>query len=361
MALETVDDRARDKSLLCRHFGTCGGCKYQDVTAPHYLVLKQEQVVRALERHGLGDVSVDLPLAVSPATRRRAALKAAKRGSAVAIGFRAARSHNIVDMQECQVLTPALAASVQALRPVMDGLLREGEEAELLLTEAENGIDVALNGKRGADATLAQWGARNRVARIAVNGELAMQSTEPVIRLAGIEVRLPPGAFLQPTREGEALLQECVRESMKGAARITDLFAGLGTFALALAGAARVHAVDSNASALSALQAAARRTAKLKPVTIEHRDLFRQPLQPKELDAFQGVVLDPPRAGALAQVRALALSGVGRAAYVSCNPESFARDARILVEGGFRIRRVAPVDQFLWSSHIELVAHFERR
>ncbi|HEY6579403.1 MAG TPA: hypothetical protein VIY09_08770 [Rhizomicrobium sp.] len=352
-------------SALCRHFGTCGGCTFQDMPAKEYLAFKQAQVVEALARHGLDGVSVDHPLAVPPATRRRASLKAVKLDGAVAIGFRAARSHKIVDMQECRVLTPALAAAVQALRPALNGLLQGDEETELLLTEAENGIVFDLNGKRSANATrsaaLAQWAARNRVARIAVNGDVVVQLDEPVVRLAGIGVRLPPDAFLQPTREGEAFLQERVRDAMKGAPRVADLFAGCGTFALALAGTARVHAVDFTASALSALLAAARRTAALKPVTIERRDLFKQPLQPNELNAFQGVVLDPPRAGALAQVRALAASKVGRAVYVSCNPESFARDARILVEGGFCLRQVAPVDQFLWSSHIELVAHFERR
>ncbi|HEX4078518.1 MAG TPA: hypothetical protein VHX61_06555 [Rhizomicrobium sp.] len=349
-------------NTLCRHFGTCGGCTFQDMDLADYRVLKQAQILRALERHGLGGVPVDLPLVVAPTTRRRAALAAVKQDGVASIGFRSARSHAVVDMLECRILTPSLAGLIPGLRELLTALLREGEEARLEITEADNGVDIGLKLKRSIDvaaiAALARWAGSSRVARIVVNGEPAVQLREPVVCLAGVEVGLPPDSFLQPTREGEAFLQECVQRAMKGAVAVADVFAGCGTFAFALAGTTRVHALDSDSAALSALTFAARRTARLKPVTAETRDLFKRPLQARELDRFDGIVLDPPRAGAFAQARTAAASKVARIAYVSCNPESFARDARVLVEGGHRIEWVVAVDQFLWSAHIELAALF---
>jgi 23S rRNA (uracil1939-C5)-methyltransferase len=347
-------------NTLCRHFGTCGGCTFQDMGLADYRALKQAQVLRALERHGLRGVQVELPLVVPPGTRRRAALAAIKNGSVASIGFREARSHAVVDMLECRILTPSLVGLVPRLREILTALLRDGEEARLQITQADNGVDIGLKLKREADAAtigaLGRWAGSTHVVRLLVNGEPAVQLCEPMVRLAGVEVCLPPDSFLQPTREGELILQEFVRGAMKGAVAVGDIFSGCGTFAFALAGTTRVHAADSDSAALSALTAAARRTARLKPVTTETRDLFKRPFQARELDRFDGIVLDPPRAGALAQVRALAASKVARIAYVSCNPESFARDARMLVEGRYRIEQVAAVDQFLWSSHIELAA-----
>jgi len=347
-------------NTLCRHFGTCGGCTYQDMDLADDRARKQAQVRRALERQGLCGVQVELPLIVSPGTRRRAALAAVKSGGVASIGFREARSHAVVDMLECRILTPSLASLIPRLREILTVLLRDGDDARLQITEADNGVDIGLKLKRGADAAaiaaLARWAGSAHVARLVVNGEPAVQLIEPIVRLAGVEVDLPPDSFLQPTREGEAHLQECVQGAMKGAVVVADLFAGCGTFAFALAGATRVHALDSDSAALSAVISAARRTARLKPVTTETRDLFKRPLQAREIDRFDGIVLDPPRAGALAQARALAASKVARIAYVSCNPESFARDARVLVDGGYRIEWIVAVDQFLWSSHIELAA-----
>jgi len=352
-------------SALCRHFGICGGCTLQDLPPDDYRAAKQAQISRALDRHGLGAVPVETPADIPARTRRRATLKALKHCGVVSVGFRAARSHRVVDMEECRVLTGALVNLVTALRGLLRMLLREGEDAELSLTEADNGFDIGLRMKRGADAfaiaELAGWAERNGAARLSINNEIAVQLVAPALRLAGSDLELPIGTFLQPSREGERILQDAVCQALHGATSVADLFAGCGTFTLALASSARVHAVDCDGSALSALRDAAHRTKNLKPVTVERRDLFRQPLEKRELDRYQAVVLDPPRAGALAQVAAFAHSRIARVAYVSCNPESFARDAQILVERGLDLRRVLPVDQFLWSSHIELVALFERR
>jgi len=351
-------------SALCRHFGTCGGCTFQDMPPEAYLRMKREQVGRALAAHGLGEVTVDLPAEVLPRTRRRASLKAAKHDGETKIGFHAARSHRIVDMRECRVLLPALADLISPLRDVLTLLLRDDEEAELLLTETDEGADIGFRFPRAPDArrvsALALWAGKQRVARISVNGETAFQFGTPSVRLGRAQVGLPSGSFLQPTREGEQFLQAAVCDGTKGASRIVDLFAGCGTLALALASRARVHAVDSDADGLAALFAAAQRTQKLKPVTVETRDLFKRPFSVKEIEGFEAAVLDPPRAGAMSQAKELAASGLVSIVYVSCNPESFARDAAILSGGGFRIGRVQPVDQFLWSSHIELVAFLSR-
>jgi 23S rRNA (uracil1939-C5)-methyltransferase len=286
------------------------------------------------------------------------------RGGATETGFRAARSHAIVDLQECLVLAPSLVSLIQSFRDMLPSLLQPGVQGELGLTECDNGIDLALNLPRKLRTRLspvfADWARRNNVARIVANDEIVIQFDKPKIRLADIEVAIPPNSFLQPTREGERILQETVCAALKGAARIVDLFAGCGTFSFAMARRASVHAVDSDKAALSALQDAVRGAQKLRPVTIEARNLFSQPLQRVELGHFDAAILDPPRAGASAQAAMLAGSSMRRLAYVSCNPETFARDARILAGGGFRIAWVKPVDQFLWSSHIELVALLER-
>ncbi|HEY1612882.1 MAG TPA: RsmD family RNA methyltransferase [Rhizomicrobium sp.] len=351
-------------AALCRHFGRCGGCAFQDLPSDAYRATKQGLVTEALARHGLGNVVVEAPRDVPPMTRRRAALKAARRNGAVHIGFHAERSHDIVDMQECFVLTPALTHVLPALRQILAGLLREGEETELRLTDTESGIDIALATLSARPALAVTAFARAaqefRIARVTKGREIVTQLRTPTAAFDGIRVALPPDVFLQPTRAGEGLLQQLVLANLGKARSVVDLFAGCGTFALPLARKLRVHAVDSDARALAALQDAARDTQKLKPVTVETRDLFRHPLQPRELDAFDMVLLDPPRAGASAQMQQIAGSKVKRVVYVSCNPESFARDARLLVAGGFAPGPVTPVDQFLWSSHIELVCVFRR-
>ncbi|HXL99559.1 MAG TPA: hypothetical protein VN932_06480 [Rhizomicrobium sp.] len=347
---------------VCLHFGICGGCAYQDIAPADYRALKRKTVVDALARQGVRDAVVREIAEVAPMTRRRAVFKLEKRGGAVTIGFHAARSHDIVDMRECHVLTPALTALVQQLRALMAGVLREGEAAEVHATEADNGFDLSLHWKRGNDVALnAQFPrAIAKLARVTAGGETLVELAAPTVRFGKADVKLPVEAFLQPTRDGEAALLGCVREAVGRAKAVADLFSGCGTFSLPLAERARVHAVERDGAMLEALAAAARMTPGLKPVTTEKRDLFKHPLSPAELARFDAVVLDPPRAGAAAQIAQLAQSKVGRIAYVSCDPVSFARDARVLSEGGYAMGPVLPVDQFLWSSHIELVAAFAR-
>jgi 23S rRNA (uracil1939-C5)-methyltransferase len=347
---------------LCRHFGTCGGCAYQDMPDAAYRALKRNLVVDALARHGFAEAIVEAPLEVAPATRRRAVFKVAKKNGAASIGFHAARSHAIVDMNECLVMTPALTALVPRLREAMSALLREDEDAELHVTDTDEGFDVALKWSRARklQGEIARMAEKLGLARVTAGSEILVELSQPSIAFGKARVALPPESFLQPTREGEAALQLRVATFLKGAKHVADLFAGCGTFALPLASQAKVHAVDSDGPALAALGVAARATQGLKPVTTEKRDLFKRPLFQVELARFDGVVLDPPRAGAAAQASQLAASRVPRVAYVSCDAGSFARDARLLVDSGYRMGAVLPVDQFLWSSHIELVAGFTK-
>jgi 23S rRNA (uracil1939-C5)-methyltransferase len=347
---------------LCRHFGVCGGCALQDLTSEDYRAVKRKTVSEALARAGLGDVVVEEAVQVPLQSRRRAVFKLAKSGGAISVGFHAARSHVIVDMRECLVLSPALLALAADLRRVMAPMLHDGEKAELHATETSNGLDLAFRWQRKFTPALAtqmaQAFAPLGVARVMVNGQIALEQQKPEIAFGGARVTLPPQAFLQATVAGEAALQARVLALTEGAKNIADLFAGLGTFTLKLATRARVHAVEQDGAALAALAAAARATQGLKPITTEKRDLFKSPLTVLELNAFDAVVLDPPRAGADAQARALAASKLGRIAYVSCDAGSFARDARILADAGFTPGPVTPIDQFLFSAHIELVAGF---
>ncbi|MEI9992401.1 MAG: hypothetical protein WDM86_20490 [Rhizomicrobium sp.] len=350
-------------SALCRHFGVCGGCTLQDVPQAEYRAAKRDAVVRALAKQGV-EAEVGEIVEVPPQSRRRAVLNVARRGGRVEIGFHPLRSHDIVDMRECLVLTPALFALAAALRTAMPTLLADGQDAEARVTEADNGLDIAFRAqpKLTPDriAALARAAPGLKAVRITWNAVMAFESAAPVVTLGKASVKLPPDTFLQPTHEGEAALVVRVREAVRGAKTIADFFSGCGTFSLPLAEGARVHAVEREQGMLDALAAAARATPGLKPVTTARRDLFKIPLGPAELAPFDAVVLDPPRAGAEAQARQLAAARVPRLAYVSCDAASFARDARILVDGGYRIGAVTPVDQFLWSSHIELVAAFAR-
>jgi 23S rRNA (uracil1939-C5)-methyltransferase len=348
---------------LCRHFGTCGGCSSQDLSDEIYLARKRERVLRAFAQN---DVAATLEpfVRVAEGTRRRAVFKAKKSAGNVAIGFHGAATHTIVDMRECRVLTPALFKLAGELRIAMEEILSEGESAETHVTEAENGFDLAVRWPRKSSISavplFARLMDRSRVVRVTANGEVICSQTEPYVRFGKARVTLPPEAFLQPTSNGERALQDLVRRGVQRSKNTADLFAGCGTLSFAIAESARVHAVEADKPMLAALAEASRHTQGLKPVTTEQRDLFRRPLTLRELDRFDCIVLDPPRAGAETQARQLAASSVGRVVYVSCDAQSFARDARILINGRFGLERTTPVDQFLWSEHIELVGVFER-
>jgi 23S rRNA (uracil1939-C5)-methyltransferase len=350
-------------TALCAHFGTCGGCAHQNVPDTDYRVLKRAIVLDALSRHGI-ETEVDGIVEVPPGTRRRATLKAKRTAGGVQLGFHAARTHSIVDLRQCLVLTPGLTALLPGLREMLATLLGPNEDAELRLCESDTGNDLGLRWRRPNDAStiaaLARWAGKLGLMRISAHGETVVSRGAPSVRLGKAMVQVPPEVFLQPTREGERALQSFVCEVLADAKHITDLFSGCGTFSFPLAERARVRAVEIDGAMLGAIAAAAKTTFGIKPVTTEKRNLFKRPLSVTELSGFDGVCLDPPRAGALQQAETLAHSNVTRVAYVSCDAETFARDALVLVAGGFRLERVVPVDQFLWSSHIELAGRFER-
>lgn len=348
----------------CRHFGICGGCTLQDMAPDAYRGHKRERVAEALARAGLGAAVVNEPLLSPEKSRRRAVFKFGKEKGHVLVGFHAARSHMIVDMQECLVLTKGLLDFTATLRRALAPILAEGEKAEVHVSETDTGLDLAFRWPRkltpSLTAEIAKAFAGADIARIVFNGEILLERVRSEIHFDGIAVVPPPHAFLQATREGEAMLQVRVAKLTKGAKAIVDLFAGLGTFSLTLARRAKVHAVEQDGDALAALTEAARKAKGLKPVTTEKRDLFKIPLTVLELNRFDAAVLDPPRAGAEAQVKLLAASKISRIAYVSCDASTFARDATILARAGFNMGDVTPVDQFLYSEHIELVAGFTR-
>lgn len=350
----------------CRHYDACGGCQLQHVDDTAYAAFVVERIAGALAGQGIDMPPTEQVHLSPPGTRRRAALKALPRGRGVLIGFNEAESHRLVDLAECPVLHPALEALLAPLRTVLAGLLpRHG--AGVTLTLCDQGVDMMLDRVEldgaGPLMALTDFAHRHWLARLTVDqgyGPEPLHAPEPsTITLGGVAVPLPPGAFLQATADGEAALVAAVTDIVAGAGRIADLFAGLGTFALPLSRAARVTAVEGAGAAIAALSQGARQAGRA--VAVQHRDLFRDPLDAAELGRFDAIVLDPPRAGAKAQARTLAAaSGVERVAMVSCNPSSFARDARTLIDGGWRLQRIWPVGQFRWSTHVELVAEFTR-
>ena len=356
--LEPSPDRTEP---VCPHFGTCGGCSLQHFGTQAYLDWKRDLVVQALNARGL-DVEVEPVRAVPIASRRRAAFSLVSRGKDVTLGYRRARSHDLIDIGVCPVLSPEIVASLPALKALLAPLLGGKREARVTVTLAEAGLDVVVEGVRPNERTWAKLaGAAGAlgIARI-TGGDEAIMLAPPTLHLGRAELRIPPGAFLQASGAAEAEMVGLVRDGVGKAKRIADLFSGLGTFSFVLAETAAVDAYEADTLALAALEEAARHTAKLKPMTTVTRDLFREPLGWQELAPYDAVVFDPPRAGAAAQAEQLAKSKVKRLVAVSCNPGTLARDLRILVDGGFRISRVVPVDQFLYSSHVEVVAHLKR-
>lgn len=348
----------------CPHFGACGGCSLQHMADPALAAWKEARIVAALARHGL---SVPFrPAHVSPSgSRRRAVLAGMRLRAGVVVGFHGRASHHIVAVPDCRVVVPAIRASLPACAALTEaGATRRGALA-LTVTASAAGCDIAVSGGRSADrrllVELADLAEAHDLARLSWDGETVVERRPPFQTMGRARVVPPPGAFLQATAEAEAALVAAVRLALGPSRRIADLFAGCGTFALPLAEAAEVHAVEADASALAALDRGWRGTPGLRRLTVEARDLFRRPLLAPELGRFDAVVIDPPRAGAEAQASTLAAAGVPRIAAVSCNPASFARDAAILVgQGGYRLEWVQLVDQFRWSPHVELAALFTK-
>lgn len=365
--VELLEPGARAKPV-CAHFGACGGCALQHLSDEAYAVAKLAWLQGALAQHGLKNVDIAPLRHLAPGTRRRARLALTRNRQAL-VGFHGRMSHAVVDMRECHVLHPALFALVAPLRTLAAAILPARGAATASLTLGDAGVDVLLElpeapGLEGLEA-LARFANEQDLARLSWRTDRAfapVAQRRPVRAVfAGVAVDLPPDAFLQASSEADAVLSALVLDAIGTPRRVADLYAGVGTFSFALAARVPVHGVESDAEAAKALREAASRANIADRVAVEHRDLVRRPLAADELARFDAVVFDPPRTGAMAQSRVLADSAVPRVVAVSCNPATFARDARILVDGGYTLTHVAPVDSFSWSPHLELVARFERR
>jgi len=342
----------------CRHFPECGGCQLQHADDEAYRGYLVSRVESALAQHGI-ETAIRSPHLSPPNSRRRAALKALRVGDSVLLGFNAEMSHRIIDMRECHVIRPELFDLVEPLRVLLADMLQPKRVAEVQLTLVDFGPDILIKGipagRLSEIERLTSFALDQGLARLSVDrglGPEALCEPQPAtVTLSGLRVTFPPGGFLQATADGEAALVEAVQEGVQGAASIADLFAGLGTFALA---SRAVYAAEASRDAAAALKRAA------PAMAVEHRDLYRNPLDRGELKRFDAVMLDPPRAGAAEQVASLSASKVARVAYVSCNPATFARDAKVLEDGGYSLDWIQPVGQFRWSTHVELAAAFSR-
>ncbi len=369
-AVEILTPSPERTAPVSPHYGDCGGCSLQHWAAGPYLEWKREQVRLALAREGL-EAEIEPTVATPPGSRRRLALHARRGpdGGAV-LGFKARRSWRLVEVTECPIADPRLVAAFPALAKVAEPFLEHPKSAPTLhVTVSLTGLDVDVTGverrtgglSRDAQMRAVEAAAAADLARLSLAGETLVMARQPTVAFGPATVPLPPGGFLQASAPAEAAMVERAVVAVKGARKVADLFCGAGAFTFPLATVAPVLAADGAAPAIAALKAGVGAARGLKPIEAQARDLFRRPLAPYDLRGCDAIVLDPPRAGALEQTRQLPGTKASTVVYVSCNPATFARDARLLVDAGFRLERVTPIDQFLWSAHVELVGVFRRQ
>lgn len=359
-------ERASEQRIapFCPHFGVCGGCAIQHWETESYRAWKRDSVVETLVRANLA-CEVD-PLVDAHGLGRRRITLHARLGThdVLKVGFSAAHSHDIIGVDRCPILDPGLDGALDAAWALAEPLTPIGKPLDIQITTTDSGLDIDVRGSGALPAamiaTLSRIAEQHRLARLTRHGELVLMRNPPTIMVGTAKVTLPPGSFLQATIAGEETLAALVSGHCKRAKHIADLFCGVGPFALRLAAKSRVAAFDSDAGAVAALQKAAAATSGLKPVKAEARDLFRRPLMAQEMRDYDTVVFDPPRQGAQAQAQQLSASKIPVVVAVSCNVATFARDARILVDGGYKLEAVTPVDQFRHTPHVELVARFAR-
>ncbi len=361
--VEILAPSASRVAAICPLFTRCGGCAAQHMGEGLYAEWKRQQVVTALSRAGL-ETEVTPVVDAHGVGRRRVTFHARRDHDGMRVGFMAAGTHDLVEVEACPVLAPGLERAPIVAQHLANRLRSSNKPLDIQLTASQAGLDVDIRGHGPAgDALrrqLTEVAGRLDLARLSMHGDVIVERRAPFLLMGKAAVTPAPGGFLQATAEGEAILSRLVIEAIPKAKRVADLFAGCGPFSLRLAEKALVSAFESDKAAIQALSRAANHTQGLKPVTAEARDLFRRPLLEHELNAFDAVVLDPPRAGAEAQAKRLAASKVPLVAYVSCDAGTFARDAALLVAGGYALERVTPVDQFRYSAHIELVGVFRK-
>ncbi|MBZ9934767.1 class I SAM-dependent RNA methyltransferase [Mesorhizobium sp. BR1-1-16] len=370
---EVMGERGRLVSLIeagpdrvtppCRHFGTCGGCSVQHLAPAAYGDWKRGLVETAFAQRGItADVEPLVPLA--PHTRRRAVFTIERDGDRAMLGFNRRDSHDLLDIEECPLTVPVIESRLARLRTLAVTVLARSKRGKMIVTATDTGLDVAIEGgitpRRTDYESLGRNVAEGWLARLTIDGVEIATSRQPELRHGDTVLYPAAGGFLQAAAPSEQALADLVDASVGKAGPAVDLFSGIGTFTLRLARRFPVLAVENDASLLKALDRSMRFSKGIRTVTTRRRDLFLNPMAPPELKPFKAVVFDPPRAGAKAQCEMLAKSAVPRIVAVSCNPATLARDARILIDGGYRLTRVTPVDQFLWSSHVEVVAAFEK-
>ena len=363
--LVTVDSASPERiAPFCPHFGVCGGCAIQHWETERYRAWKRDIVVTTLAQDGIAcEVA---PLVDAHGAGRRRITLHARMGTheVLKVGFAAVSSHDIVPIDRCPILDPHLDGAIEAAWAIAEPLIGVGKPLDIQVTATASGLDVDVRGSGPVSTKLigmlSEVAKKHQLARLTRHGELVLMRTPPVITVGAAQVALPPGSFLQATVAGEETLAALVVDHCKRAKHIADLFCGVGPFALRLAAKSRVAAFDSDAGSVAALQKAATSTSGLKPLKAEMRDLFRRPLVPQELRDYDAVVFDPPRQGAQAVATHLAASKVPTVVAVSCNVATFARDAKILIDGGYKIDGVTPVDQFRHTPHVELVARFRK-
>ncbi len=351
----------------CHHFQSCGGCRLQQLDASSLSDFVRDRVVMALAGQGIAADIVHPSQISPPHSRRRASMRATRLGKQWKLGFSGSGSHRIIDLKQCEILKPELFAIVAPLRECLSSFKRQRHDVTIEMTCLDQGVDLVIGAlaveSLAERERLIDFARDNAMARLSLDtgyGVEVQWEPEPVtITLGGVAIAFPHGSFLQATGEGEAALIAAMRSSIRDAGLVADLFSGLGTFALSAHTPPRkIYAAEASRDAVLALQSAA--NSRGLAVFTEHRDLFRRPLQAAELNRFQAVILDPPRAGAREQVLQLAQSSVPAICYISCNPASFARDAKNLMDAGYHLAEIWPVGQFLWSTHVELAAHFIR-
>jgi 23S rRNA (uracil1939-C5)-methyltransferase len=363
LTLQSVLAQSAERvSPPCPHFGQCGGCQTQHWAAEPYQIWKRDLLISAFVKEGI-DVKVAPLLTCPPAARRRATLKARRRDGEVALGFMARGSDELIAIGPCPILRPALEAALPEFATLAGTVLRGNEDVSIAVLEAQNGIAVAIEAEQMPTAdmltALVNRAARSGFLQVAVNSDIVFERAAPQIAFGETLVTPPPGGFLQGVAEIEEKMVALVVGHLKGAKTIVDLYAGSGTFAARLSEKARVHGVESEAAALAALEKA-KSPSGARPITAETRDLFEAPLTAAELNTYDAICLDPPRAGAEAQAAEIAQSAVPKVAYVSCDPASLARDAARLVRGGYKLESLSPLDQFLYTPHVEAVALFSK-
>jgi 23S rRNA (uracil1939-C5)-methyltransferase len=361
--LDVISPSPDRVTAVCRHFGMCGGCTLQHLAAAPYADWKRQLVLNAFEARGIA-CHVE-PVHVADGYRRRAVFTAVRSGADVHLGFNRAASHDLIDIAECPVLDKRIVAARDSLKGLLEPLLPRRETVRLTVLATMAGLDVNIEGIAKAltpelRSHVADTAHALRLARVSINGEPVYVAAAPTLDFSGAPVIIPPAGFVQAMADGERIMVEEIMAAIGKVKTVADLFCGAGAFTFPLARRAKVTAFDSGAASIAAIVEAARMSPGFKPITARVRDLFREPLSALELKPFDAVVFDPPRAGSEGQARMLARSVVKTVIAVSCNPATLARDVRLLIDGGYRLERVKPVDQFRYTPHVEVVAVLRR-